>query len=124
MNQPQAIIEASHLYKRFGTNDADLVVLHDIHLRIAKGEFVAIMGPSGSGKSTLLTILGGIELPSEGEVIIESVNLADLNDNQRTLFRRRRLGFVFQAFNLIPRSRLKRTYLCRWNWMVSHGAWR
>jgi putative ABC transport system ATP-binding protein len=95
-------IEIRNLTKHFGDGEVRVEVLRGVNLTIEQGEFVAIMGPSGSGKSTLLSILGGIETPSSGEVILEGTNLASLNDEQRTLIRRRRIGFIFQAFNLLP----------------------
>ena len=70
--------------------------------RCRKGELLAIMGPSGSGKSTLLHILGGVETPTTGQVLLEGVDLATLNDDQRTIVRRERMGFIFQSFNLLP----------------------
>ncbi|MDZ4850079.1 MAG: ABC transporter ATP-binding protein [Pirellulaceae bacterium] len=95
------IIETRSVTKSFGTKEVQVEVLRGISLKIFSGEFVAIMGPSGSGKSTLLSILGGIEPPSSGEVILKGTNLATLTDDQCTLLRRRKVGFIFQAFNLI-----------------------
>lgn len=73
-----------------------------ININIKKGEFVAIVGKSGSGKSTLLHLLGGLDKPTSGEVIINSKNIAKLDDNELTIFRRRNIGFIFQQYNLIP----------------------
>jgi putative ABC transport system ATP-binding protein len=95
-------IDIRNLTKHFGDGDVRVEVLRGVNLTIEQGEFVAIMGPSGSGKSTLLSILGGIETPSSGQVVLEGTDLANLNDDQRTLIRRRRIGFIFQAFNLLP----------------------
>jgi putative ABC transport system ATP-binding protein len=95
-------IDIRDLTKHFGDGEVRVEVLRGVNLAIEQGEFVAIMGPSGSGKSTLLSILGGIETPSSGAVILEGTDLANLNDDQRTLIRRRRIGFIFQAFNLLP----------------------
>ena len=95
------LIETRNVTKSFGAREVQIDVLRGITLSIEAGEFVAIMGPSGSGKSTLLSILGGIEPPSTGEILLEGTNLATLTDDQRTLLRRRRIGFIFQAFNLI-----------------------
>jgi putative ABC transport system ATP-binding protein len=95
------LIETRILKKSFGEKDVQVDVLRGITLSIEAGEFVAIMGPSGSGKSTLLTILGGIEPPTSGQVLLEGTDLSTLADDQRTLLRRRRIGFIFQAFNLI-----------------------
>ncbi len=96
------IISTRNLRKQFGTGDVAVEVLRGVDLAIESGEFVALMGPSGSGKSTLLSILGGIEPPTSGEVILDGVDIANLSDDERTLLRRRKIGFVFQAFNLIP----------------------
>jgi putative ABC transport system ATP-binding protein len=95
------LIETRIVKKSFGEKDVQVDVLRGISLSIEVGEFVAIMGPSGSGKSTLLSILGGIESPTSGQVLLEGTDLASLADDQRTLLRRRRIGFIFQAFNLI-----------------------
>ena len=76
--------------------------LRGVDLQVRKGELLAIMGPSGSGKSTLLHILGGVETPTSGQVLLEGVDLATLNDDQRTIIRRERMGFIFQSFNLLP----------------------
>ncbi|MFO0012248.1 MAG: ABC transporter ATP-binding protein [Planctomycetota bacterium] len=96
------IIEIRNLTKQFGTGDLAVEVLRGVNLSIAAGEFVALMGPSGSGKSTLMSIIGGIEPPSGGQVLLDGVDISTLDDDQRTLLRRRKIGFVFQAFNLIP----------------------
>jgi len=96
-----AIIETRKLTKSFGNAEVQVQVLRGIDLQISAGEFVAIMGPSGSGKSTLLSILGGIESPTSGDVLLENVNLSSLNDDDCTLLRRRRIGFIFQSFNLM-----------------------
>ncbi len=96
------VIETRDLHKQYGEGDTPTKVLHGIDLQVNPGEMLAIMGPSGSGKSTLLHLLGGVDTPSQGQVLLEGVDLASLNDDQRTLVRRRRLGFIFQQFNLLP----------------------
>ncbi len=96
------VIEVEGLTKHFGEGDARVEVLRGIDLAIGSGELVAIMGPSGSGKSTLLSMLGGIDVPTTGRVLVEGTDLDSLTDDQRTLMRRKRIGFVFQAFNLLP----------------------
>ena len=96
------IISTHGLCKQFGTGDIAVEVLRGVDLSIESGEFVAVMGPSGSGKSTLMSIIGGIEPPTSGRVILDGVDIANLSDDERTLLRRRKIGFVFQAFNLIP----------------------
>ena len=97
-----AIIEVRNLTKQFGAGDVAVEVLKGVNLTIEVGEFVALMGPSGSGKSTLMNIIGGIEPPTSGQVLLDGVDIGRLDDDARTLMRRRKIGFIFQAFNLIP----------------------
>lgn len=96
------IIETRNLTKQFGAGDLAVEVLKGVNLSIETGEFVALMGPSGSGKSTLMSIIGGIEPPTSGQVFLDGVDISTLDDDERTILRRRKIGFVFQAFNLIP----------------------
>lgn len=96
------IIEVRNLTKQFGAGELAVDVLKGVNLKIEPGEFVALMGPSGSGKSTLMSIIGGIEPPTSGQVLLDGLDIGQLDDDQRTLLRRRKVGFVFQAFNLIP----------------------
>lgn len=96
------VIETRDLVKTYGAGEAQVSALRGVSIKISNGEFVAIMGPSGSGKSTLLTMLGGVETPSSGQVLLEGVDIATLSDDDRTKLRRRRLGFIFQSFNLLP----------------------
>jgi putative ABC transport system ATP-binding protein len=97
-----AVLETRDLKKVYGDGEARVDALRGVSLSIDPGQMVAIMGPSGSGKSTLLALLGAVDKPTSGHVILEGTDLATLNDDQRTLIRRRRLGFIFQAFNLLP----------------------
>jgi putative ABC transport system ATP-binding protein len=96
------ILETRGLKKRFGDGDTVVEAVKGIDLTVEAGEFVAIMGRSGSGKSTLLAMLGGVDIPTAGQVLIEGKNMADMSDDDRTLMRRRRIGFIFQSFNLLP----------------------
>ena len=96
------VIETHDLRKSYGSDDLCVQALRGINFRVPKGEFLAIMGPSGSGKSTLLHILGGVEVPTSGQVFLEGTDLASLSDDRRTLIRRERMGFIFQSFNLLP----------------------
>ncbi len=96
------ILTAEHVAKSFGEGSARFYALSEVTLQIAKGEFLAILGPSGSGKSTLLHILGGVETPTTGRVLLEGRDLSRLDDDGRTILRRRRIGFVFQRINLLP----------------------
>jgi putative ABC transport system ATP-binding protein len=97
-----AVLETRDLTKVYGDGAARVEALRGVSLAIEPGQMVAIMGPSGSGKSTLLALLGAVDKPTDGQVILEGTDLATLKDDQRTLIRRRRLGFIFQAFNLLP----------------------
>jgi len=95
-------IQVEKLTKIYGTGTTAVTALDHVNLTIREGEFVAIMGPSGCGKSTLMHLLGGLDKPSEGHVIIGGHNLTDLNDERLTELRRRKIGFIFQFYNLIP----------------------
>jgi len=99
---PMFVLEAKELRKSFGEGEAAVEVLRGVNLGVQPGEMLAIMGRSGSGKSTMLTLLGGVDVPTSGQVLLEGTDLASLDDDGRTLIRRRRIGFVFQAFNLLP----------------------
>jgi putative ABC transport system ATP-binding protein len=94
-------VEVRGLCKRFG-GDTGRRVLQDVSLRVRAGEYIAIMGESGAGKSTLLNLIAGLERPDAGEIRIEGIPLGALDERARTLLRRQRLGFVFQAFHLLP----------------------
>ena len=96
------ILEARDLTKGFRTGNRDVEVLRGISLKVRRGEFVAVMGPSGSGKSTLLQLLGGLDRPTSGEVILDGEVVSRLSDREATRLRREKTGFVFQFFNLIP----------------------
>ena len=97
-----AILEAQNLTKVYGRGAAAVTALNGVNLSVAPQEFVAIMGPSGSGKSTLLHLLGGLDTPTAGQVLLDGTNLAKLDDKALTILRRQKIGFVFQFFNLIP----------------------
>ena len=97
-----SLIEVKNLSKLYGSGEAEITALKNINLNIEQGEFVAIVGPSGSGKSTLLHLLGGVDKPSSGEVIIKGESIYKLKEKELAILRRRKLGFVFQFFNLIP----------------------
>lgn len=96
------VLDVRDLRKDYRMGDQTVHALDGVSLQVARGEFVAIMGASGSGKSTLLHLVGGLDLPSAGSILVEENDLSTMSDRQRTLFRRRRLGIVFQSFNLLP----------------------
>ena len=97
-----SIITTQNLTKTFGSGSTAVTALDRVNLSVNTGEFVAIMGPSGCGKSTLLHLIGGLDRPSDGKVIIEGTSIAEMDDDRLTELRRRKIGFVFQFFNLIP----------------------
>lgn len=96
------ILQAKDLRKVFGSGESEVTALDGVNLTVLKGEFVAIVGTSGSGKSTLLNLLGGLDVPTSGSVIMDMKQLEQLSDDELTIFRRRKIGFIFQQFNLIP----------------------
>ena len=96
------ILQTSGLKKYYGTGDTRVKALDGVDLRIEQGEFVAIVGTSGSGKSTLLHMLGGLDRPTAGTVTVDGKDIFGLKDEALTIFRRRKIGFVFQAYNLVP----------------------
>ncbi len=98
------MIELGGINKVYGTSEASSTVLKDVNLKIKEGEFVAIMGPSGSGKSTLLNILGTLDVPSSGKYTFLDTDVTSLTKDQRSLFRRYLLGFIFQGFNLLKKT--------------------
>lgn len=99
-----SIIQASHLAKVYTMEALETVALADVSFEIKKGEFVAIMGPSGSGKSTLMHILGALDTPTSGTYILDGENVEKLTDDELADIRNRKIGFIFQAFNLLPRT--------------------
>lgn len=96
------ILETKDLRKIYGTGDTAVHALDGVDLRVEEGEFVSIVGTSGSGKSTLLHMLGGLDRPTQGKVIVGGKDIFSLKDDELTIFRRRKIGFVFQAYNLVP----------------------
>lgn len=100
----KAMIKITHLSKLYKNDLVETAALNDISFEIKQGEFVAIMGPSGSGKSTLMHILGALDLPTKGTYILDGENVESLNDNELAEIRNKKIGFVFQAFNLLPRT--------------------
>lgn len=96
------ILNIKKLSKIYGKEDTEVKALNNINLEINKGEFVVIVGKSGSGKSTLLHIMAGLETPTSGEVVIDNINISSLDEKQRSLLRKEKIGLIFQSYNLIP----------------------
>lgn len=96
------VLKTENLTKTYGQGETAVIALEDANLSVEQGEFVAIVGTSGSGKSTLLHMLGGLDRPTSGKVYVDNKDIFSLKDEELTIFRRRKIGFVFQAYNLIP----------------------
>jgi len=96
------IVEVKNLSKVYGKGETAVTALDDVSFSVKKGEFVCIIGPSGSGKSTLLHLLGGVDRPTSGKVLIDQTDIYDLNETQLAIFRRRQIGLIYQFYNLIP----------------------
>ena len=96
------ILETKELKKTYGRGDTAVHALDGVDLKISNGEFVAVVGTSGSGKSTLLHMLGGLDRPTSGQVFVDGKDIFSLKDEELTIFRRRKIGFVFQSYNLVP----------------------
>ena len=96
------ILETKELKKTYGKGDTAVHALDGVDLKVENGEFVAIVGTSGSGKSTLLHMLGGLDRPTSGKVLVDGKDIFSLRDEELTIFRRRKIGFVFQSYNLVP----------------------
>lgn len=96
------MLKVENLKRYYKSNDVEVRALDGVSFDVEKGEFISIIGASGSGKSTLLHLLGGLDYPTSGKVLIDDTNIYGLKDDERTIFRRRNIGFVFQAYNLLP----------------------
>ena len=96
------LLEVKSLYKTYGSGETEVKALKNVSFSVPKGEFVAVVGESGSGKSTLLNMIGALDIPTSGKVLIDGKDIFTMKDSKLTIFRRRNIGFVFQSFNLIP----------------------
>ena len=97
-----SLLEVKNISKTYGSGETAVEALKNVSFSVGKGEFLAIVGESGSGKSTLLNMIGALDSPTAGKVIIDGKDIMEMKDNAATIFRRRNIGFIFQAFNLIP----------------------
>ena len=97
-----SLLEVKNISKTYGSGETAVEALRNVSFSVGKGEFLAIVGESGSGKSTLLNMIGALDSPTAGKVIIDGKDIMEMKDNAATIFRRRNIGFIFQAFNLIP----------------------
>lgn len=98
----KAAVDIHHLYQSYQESGDEHEIFADLNFTVEQGEFVVLLGRSGSGKSTLLNLISGIDLPARGKLLVNGVDLTTLSEHERTLFRRRKIGFVFQSYNLIP----------------------
>lgn len=96
------LLEVKNIFKTYGSGEAAVTALKDVSFTVPKGEYVAVVGESGSGKSTLLNMIGALDTPTSGRVLIDGRDIFAMDDRKLTIFRRRNIGFIFQAFNLIP----------------------
>ena len=122
--QTDTVIELRKIYKRFYEgSENELEILHGIDLRVKRGEFVSIVGPSGSGKSTLMNIIGALDRPTEGTYLLDGTDICTTDDTELSHIRNRKIGFVFQTYNLIPRnSALKNVELPMMYGKIGRGA--
>ena len=104
MVDKQPVIEVRDAVKRYGVGDASIFALNGVSLTIEAGEYVAIMGPSGSGKSTLMNILGALDIMTSGQYFLDGIEISSMEENHLSIVRGRKIGFIFQSFNLIPRT--------------------
>ena len=102
MEDDMSILVAEHIKKYYGEGETLVKALDDVSLSVERGEFLSIIGTSGSGKSTLLHMLGGLDNPTEGKIIIDDKDISELKGDELCIFRRRKIGFIFQSFNLVP----------------------
>lgn len=105
------IVTVHHLHKTYGKGESAVHALDGIDLAIEKGKFTAIIGASGSGKTTLLNMIGGLDTPDEGEVVVDGIRLSGLKEKELAVFRRSKVGFVYQSFNLVPTLTVKENIL-------------
>ena len=104
MAQKQSLVQLIDIHKRYGHGEAAFYALQGVDFQIEEGDFVAVMGPSGSGKSTCMNIVGALDTPTSGQYLYRGVHVEMMTQNERALLRRKYFGFIFQGFNLLPRT--------------------
>lgn len=109
-----AVLEVKNLTKKYGQGESEVVALDHVSFSVEKGEFVAIIGASGSGKSTLMNMIGGIDHPTEGSILIDGKDISNMNEDELAIFRRRNLGMVYQFYNLIPTLTAEENIVLPW----------
>ena len=109
-----AVLEVKDLTKEYGQGDSKVVALDHVSFCVERGEFVAIVGASGSGKSTLMNMIGGIDNPTSGDVVIEGKNISNLSEDELAIFRRRNLGMIYQFYNLVPTLTARENIILPW----------
>lgn len=109
-----AVLEVMNLTKKYGQGESEVVALDHVSFSVEKGEFVAIIGASGSGKSTLMNMIGGIDNPTSGSIIIDGKDISNMNEDELAIFRRRNLGMVYQFYNLIPTLTAEENIVLPW----------
>ena len=110
------LLEVKNICKTYGSGETAVKALKDVSFSVPKGEYVAIVGESGSGKSTLLNMIGALDTPTSGKVLIDGRDVFAMDDKKLTIFRWRNIGFIFQAFNLIPELTVEQTII-----MITHN---
>lgn len=108
------LLEVKNISKTYGSGETAVKALKNVSFSVPKGEYVAIVGESGSGKSTLLNMIGALDMPASGKVLIDGKDIFAMDDRKRTIFRRRNIGFIFQAFNLIPELTVEQNIIFRY----------
>lgn len=108
------VLQVQDLTKKYGEGESEVIALDHVSFSVEKGEFVAIIGASGSGKSTLMNMIGGIDVPSSGSVVIDGKEIAKMNESEMAIFRRRNIGMVYQFYNLMPTLTAEENIMLPW----------
>lgn len=108
------VLEVKDLTKRYGTGESEVIAVSHVSFSVEKGEFVAIVGASGSGKSTLMNMIGGVDIPTSGSVLVDGKEIAKMNESELAIFRRRNIGIIYQFYNLIPTLTAEENIMLPW----------